>query len=213
MTAPRKRAPAKRTSRAAAPRQSQRERLRGRQRPSMPYRLLVDADDVAAAREALAKAQREARQVLQRDTSTQAQRKYAEKTVAETEAAVDACYETITLRALPPPRWEELEAAHPATPEQMARAREQRQAAQQRGEDPPEWPAYDDAEFWPAALAEVADGDMTVEDWRAFLAENVSTGEAAGLKRAVLQVQAQERVADPLVLPKGLTEILSSRSS
>lgn len=207
MTAPRKRAPAKRQPRkAAAPKQSQRDRLRGRPRPSLPYRILVAPDEVDEARQALAKAQEDARQVRLKAGRDSPAAKRAAKPVSDAEAAVDACYETIVLRALPPERIEELEAEHPPTAEQMEKAKAEREQAQQRGEQLPDWPSWNDDTYWPALLAECAtEAGMTADDWAGFLAENVSTGEAAGIKQAALAVNRLERVADPLVLPKGWT--------
>lgn len=213
MTAPRKRAPVKRTNRAAEPKQSQRERLLGRPRPTLPYRILVDTERVEAARTALAQAQQDARQVRMRDGSSEAQQKAAQQRVTEAEAEVDACYEIITLRALPPRRVEELEAAHPPTDEQVAKVRNERELAQQRGEQPPDWPSYNDDTLYPQLLAESVDGDMTADDWTVFLAENVSDAERRGLQIAALQVNRQERVADPAVLPKDWMSMLNSRLS
>lgn len=205
MTAPRKRAPAKRQPRkAAAPRQSQRDRLLGRPRPSLPYRILVAPDEVEQARAALAEVQVAARQARLGDNAAAAKR--AAQQVRAAEAVVDACYETIVLRALPPERIEELDAEHPPTAEQMDKAKAEREQAVQRGEQVPEWPSWNDATYWPALLAESAtEAGMTANEWAAFLAEHVSTGEAAGLKQAALAVNRLERVADPLVLPKGWT--------
>lgn len=179
----------------------------------MPYRLLVDETNVAQARQAFDDAQREHRVVRKREQEGSAAVKASAAKLADAEAKVDACYETLTLRALPPRRVAELEAAHPPTEAQMERAKAERERAKKLGEDIPPWPAWNDDTFWPALLAECVDGDMTADDWVGFLAENVSGGEAAGLKTAVLNVNTAERVADPLVLPKDLTRILSSRWS
>lgn len=206
MTAPRKRAPAKRT-RAAAP--SQRDRLLGRPRPSLPYRLLVDPDGAEAARAELARVQAQTRQVLLKQPEGSAAYRTAQKRRADAEAAADACYETIVLRALPPARLEQLEVEHPPTPEQRARVAEQRARAKENGEPEPDWPSWNDETYWPALLAECADNGMAAEDWATFLAEHVSTGEANGLKQAVLAVNRLERAADPLVLPKGWTPTIS----
>lgn len=195
--------------RAAKPAVSQRERLLGRQRPTLAHRVLVDADAVTAAREALAKAQREHRPVMLKSGSGSPAAKVALRKVEAAEAAVDACYETIMLRALPPRRIEELADQHPPTPEQMAKLKAERDKAQQRSEQPPDWPSWNEDTFWPALLAESVDGDMSVEDWAQFLAGNVSDGEGRSLKQAALAVNHQERVADPLVLPKGLTQMIS----
>lgn len=173
----------------------------------------MDADAAEQARAELARVQREARQVQVRANATAAEKQAAQDRIAAAAAAVDGCYETIVLRALPPRRVEQLEAEHPPTEEQMAKARADRERAQQRGEELPEWPQYDEDTFWPALLAESVDGDMTADDWEAFLTEHVSSGELVGLRMAALQVQHAERTADPVVLPKGLMQTLSSRWS
>jgi hypothetical protein len=165
----------------------------------------VDQAGAEAARVELARVQAETRPALVREAEGTPKHRQATRRRTDAEAAVDACYETLTLRALPPARWEELSAAHPPTAAQMDRCKAEREQAAKRGEEPLDWPSYDDATFWPAALAECVDGDMTGDDWTAFLAEHVSRGEVRGLKLAVLQVNTAERVADPLVLPKGWT--------
>lgn len=205
MTAPRKRAPAKRT-RAAAP--SQRDRLLGRPRPSLPYRLLVDPDGAEKARAELARVQAQTRQVLLKHAEGTPAYRTAQQRRADAEAAVEACYEVLVLRALPPARVAELEAEHPPTGQQMEQAKAEREQARQREEELPGWPNYADT-FWPALLAESVDGHMTAEDWTTFLAEHVSGGEAAGLRRALLSVNTAERAADPLVLPKDWTRTIS----
>lgn len=210
MAAPRKaatkRQPAKK---AAAPKQSPRDRLLGRPRPSLQHQLLVNPDGIEAARAQLSKVQAETRQTFVKEQEGSAAYKAAAKRRESAEAAVEACYETIVLRALPPQRVEQLETEHPPTAEQMERCRTQREQAKQRGEDLPDWPSWNDDTYWPALLAECAETDMTVEDWAAFLAQNVSDGEARSLKMAALQVNRQERVADPLVLPKGWMPTIS----
>lgn len=192
-----------------SPQRSQRERLLGRQRPTLPYRLLVDPDGVAKARADLASAQAELRQAQMRKAAASTVRA-AEAKVRRAEAKVDACYETIMLRAVSPVRMEQLAAEHPATEEQMAAARVEREQAVQRGEEPMPWPVYADS-FWPALLAECAtEVGMTAEEWAKFLAENLSSGELRGLRLALLNVNERERVADSLVIPKGLSQTLSS---
>lgn len=204
-------APRRRTT-AAAGGQPLRDRLLSRPRPSLPYTLLVDPPAAAQARAKLAAAQAEARQaMLQHGESSPAHRRAA-KRVADAEAAVEACYATITLTALPtggPVTMETLAAAHPPTQQQIEAAREARAQAAQRGQDQPPWPEWDEDAFIPAVLAECSDAGMSADEWREFLASHVSDGERRGLWRTVLAVNALERVADPLVLPKGSTRIRS----
>lgn len=198
---------------ATPPEKSQRDRLLGRPRPSSTHRLLVDPDAEPEARAELARVQREVRKVMQRDSSTQQDKEAATQRQEQAEAKLNACFETIILRALPPRRVEELEAAHPPTADQLARAKSERDQAQQRGEQSPEWPSWNEETFWPELLSEVVDNDMTTDDWTAFLSENVSSGERRSLQLAALQVNLQERAADPVVIPKGLMTTLNSALS
>jgi hypothetical protein len=136
----------------------------------------------------------------------------AQKQVADAQAKLDGCYETIVLRALPTSgqvTTEKLAAAHPPTDEQIAKVRTERDKAHNQGRDVPPWPEWNDDTFPPALLAACAESDMSEQDWREFLAEHVSDGEFHGLYMAALSVNERERVADPLVLPKGLTGMLS----
>lgn len=163
---------------------SLRKRLADRPRPHITYPLLVDVDELQAAQQRLEQARQEWRQlVLRGEDATQAQ-----AAVDEAQAAVDGCYAQIVLRALPPEQYEELIAAHPPTEAQRA-----------AGE------IWNVDSFRPALLAGCADGDMTAEDWAAFLAERCSQGERQELWVAALAVNEQARVAEPMVLPKGLT--------
>nr|MDT0660867.1 hypothetical protein [Micromonospora sp. DSM 115978] len=183
-----------------------------RQRPSMPYRLLLDAAQAEEARQRLATAQARQRQVRLRATGLDGVDPAQDETDREVEAAqaaLDDCYETLTLRALVPADLEELIGQHPPTEAQLAAAKTARAEARQRAEEPPPWPSWNDDTFRPALLEATVDGDMTVADWAGFLARNVSTGEARDLWRSALQVNQQPRQADGVVLPKGLMGILS----
>lgn len=194
----------------------QRGRLLSRPRPSIGYPLLVvDQADLARAQAELAAAKADQRQVVLAAKSAKptAASRRADQRVTDAQAAVDRCYETIVLTALPTAgevTAEKLAAAHPPTDAQMAKAAKDRAEAAQRGEPPPPWPAWDDDTFRPALLAACCGNGMTAADWATFLAGHVSDGEAGGLWRACLAVNERERVADPLVIPKGSTAMLSS---
>jgi multidrug efflux pump subunit AcrA (membrane-fusion protein) len=197
---------------AAASQQSQRERLLRRPRPSISYRLVVDPDRLAKAREELDRVKARTRQTLLRAAEGSAEYRRARRQLDAAQAEVDSCYETIVLRALPTAgevTVEKLKAAHPPTPEQLERAKAERDAARRRGEPEPPWPEWNEDTFPAALLAACAESDMTEDDWRTFLGSNVSTGEYSGLWQAVLAVNALERVADPLVLPKDWMGMLS----
>lgn len=211
---------------------SQRDRLLGRQRPSLPYRLLVDPDGVAVAQQAIERAQQVLRQTrlavaeaglaeqAQQQAGDETERVAAQASVAEAEAereaaanalaaaqaALEGCYETILLRALPltgEVTVESLIAEHPPTPDQMAKAKREREEARRLGDPVPPWPSWNDDTFRPALLAATADGDMTAEDWSTMLGDRMSTGEVRGLWAACMAVNLLGRAADPVVLPKG----------
>lgn len=190
----------------------QRARLLGRARPSLSYRLLVDAEGAERAQLALSRARSADRQVRLAERGEDAS-EAAARGVTEAEAELSACYEAIRLRALPLAGAVTVEAlikAHPPTPAQLAAARAEREEAQQRGEAPPDWPMWDDDTFRPALLAaSAADAGMSADDWTTFLAEHVSVGEALGLWHACLSINQQQRIADPVVLPKGSMGILN----
>ncbi|KXK63352.1 hypothetical protein AWW66_03295 [Micromonospora rosaria] len=190
----------------------QRERLLGRSRPSVPYRMLVDEAGAARAQEALAVAQRHLRQVTLADRSPEE--------VAEAHARVDAasreldgCYETVVLRALPlvgEVTAESLIADHPPSEEQMAAVKAKREEARRAGDELPPWPAWDDATFRPALLAASAEGaGMSAADWAEMLSTRMSAGEVRGLWAACVAINLTGRAAEPVVLPKGSTRMPS----
>lgn len=162
-------------------------RLAGRQRPTLVYPLLVDADAHVEAVTALDEAVRAWRQVALRDDND-SERLAAQSTVDAARAAVDACFEQIRLQAMPPAEYERLIAAHPPTDEQRG-----------KGE------IWNPDSFRAALLAACTAGDMTEQDWAEFLAERCSTAERQGLFVAALAVNEQERVAESLTVPKGWT--------
>lgn len=170
---------------------SLKQRLAGRQRPTLVYPLLVDGDRHVEAVAALDEAVRAWRQVALRDVED-AERAAAQSTVDAARAEVDGCFEQIVLRAMPPADYERLIAAHPPTDEQRG-----------KGE------IWDPGSFRPALLAACAAGDMTEQDWAEFLAERCSAAERQGLYVAALAVNEQERVAESVSVPKGWTQIRS----
>ncbi|MFI2663738.1 hypothetical protein [Micromonospora carbonacea] len=191
---------------------AQRERLLGRPLPSVSYRLLVDQDGAAAAQEALAVAQRHLRQVTLADRSPE-DVAAAHARVDAAARAVDACYETIVLTALPlvgEVTTESLIAAHPPTDAQMAAAKTDRDKARHAGEEVPPWPAWNDATFRPALLAASAQtAGMSEQDWAVMLGERMSAGEVRGLWAACVAINLTGRAAEPVVLPKGWTRTSS----
>lgn len=188
--------------RAAKPQQSQRDRLLGRPRPSVRYPLLVDPEGAEALRPDLEAAQRALRHAIMREDDDAKRR--AERRLKAVRDRLERCYEMVLLQALPPDELEALGAAHPPTAEQMDAARRERDEAQRRNEEPPPWPVVNDATYYPELLARCAvEAGMTADDWTKLLSERVSEGERRGLRMAVMSVNASERAAEAMVLPKG----------
>lgn len=176
----------------------QRDRLMARPRPSISYPMRVA--DPAQARLQLEKVQQQVRQVVLRHDKDTPEYAAAQQRLADAQAEVDACYETVVLTAMHPAAYEQLKAEHPPTAEQLAQA--------QTDGDPP--PDVDVATFVPAVLAAGCDNGMSAEDWAAFLAENCAEGERQELRAVALAVNERPRLAEQMVLPKGSTMTLSS---
>lgn len=158
---------------------SQRDRLMGRTRPSDTYHLPVEDDTdaraaVEAAREALSVAQ------MRLDERAAEAVGEAEAALADANERLAACYEPVLIRAMEPNQFEALAAEHPARKDRNERWNE---------------------ETFPRALffASVV-GDMTSEDWAAFLTERCSEGERNGLYLTAKIVNA--RMPDGSI-PKG----------
>ena len=150
-----------------------RERLLARKRPSFRYQLAV-VDDTDAIAEMLA-----AKEVL--DTAGYRTDDGAEQAVAAAETrlekartAVEACYETVTLTAMPPVDFEKLL----AKPEYAARD----------GKDE----KWNQDTFPPAVfLACVDDDELTSEEWATFTTENLAKGERESLFLAAVGINAR----------------------
>lgn len=96
------------------------------------------------------------------------------------EDAHAACFERIRFAALAAPDFEALIAAHPPIKDEHR---------------------WNPVTFEPALVTACAQGDMTEQDWTAFLAsDRCSTGELAALFDAALRAQVRPRNAS---LPKG----------
>jgi hypothetical protein len=154
------------------------ERLKGRQRPTVVHHLLMDDDTAARAALALANQEWEL-STLRTDTTPEATAA-AKQAVADAQAAVDACYEPITMRALPPEVFEELAAQHPPRKDKEER--------------------WNDATFPRAVFLASVEGEMTEEEWVAFLDTQCSQGERTVLGIAALGVNARWPSGD---IPKG----------
>lgn len=148
---------------------TQADRLRGRKRPVSIYHLLVEEDDTAAraavssASEALELAQ------LRADDGAPQAVKDAQKALDKAQRALDACYEPIPIRALSPKAFEALVAEHPSKDKDQA------------------W-----AETFPRALfLACVEGDLTEQEWNAFLDDQCSQGERLALHQEALNVNAR----------------------
>lgn len=172
----------------------QRDRLLARPRPSFPYPVRVD--DPAEARQKLQKVQQETRQAKLRHDKGSEEYEAAEQRLADAQAEVDACYETVAITAMHPAEYEQLKADHPPTEAQLA-----------EGGDPP--PDVNVDTFVPAVLAAGCDNGMTAEDWATFLGGRCSDGERQELRTVALAINERPRFAEPMVLPKGSTTIPS----
>lgn len=189
--------------------ESTRGRLLARQRPTLSYPLLVDHAGAHAAQVRLNDGQAQLRQLILSGAKTSsAEYKRVVAELAQAQAQLQACYELITLQALPTDgdvTVEKLIAAHPPSAAQLAEARKERDVAKQRGDELPNWPQWDADTFQPALLEACTAADMSAADWTTFLTTNLSQGERIGLWKAALAVNSLERVADAVVLPKGWT--------
>jgi hypothetical protein len=140
-----------------------RERFLARRRPTVDYQLAVVDDTDALAELAAAKEALDAARFRDDDGAGQAVAD-AEKRVAKARRALEACYEPVTLTALPPVEFEALV----AKPEYAPR----------EGQDE-KW----NADTFPRAcfLACVDTSDLTTEEWAEFVDSSLSQGERESL--------------------------------
>jgi hypothetical protein len=139
------------------------DRLAARRRPTASYALRIEDDTTARSELAAARAAGD------------------ESRVVAAQEAVEACYEQVTLTALPPVELEALIAAHPTPPKGTK--------------------IFNPVTFIPALLAVSVDSDVTEEDWSGYYTSGAMTaGEVADLFEAVWRLNY--RTPDPSV-PKG----------
>jgi hypothetical protein len=151
-----------------------RERLLARKRPTFDYQFAVDDDTDAVAELNAAKEALDRAGFRDDDGAAQAVAD-AEARLAAARAAVEACYEPVTLTALLPADFEALV----ALPEHAPR----------EGKDE-KW----NGETFPRACFMACvdtSGDMSAEDWAAFATENVSAGERESLRLAAISLNAR----------------------
>lgn len=171
-----------------SPKASQRDRLMGRELPSVAHAIAVK-DPTAAIRSC----NRAERVLLHAERSGDAEAiKRTKAALGRAQRKVDACYEVLTVRALLPGAYEALIADHPPTPEQVAAA-----------PAPHEAPQWNRETFRAALLAACVDNDMTEDDWNTWLTEHASRGEGQRLFVAALAVNENERLPESVMLPKG----------
>jgi hypothetical protein len=151
-----------------------RERLLARKRPSVPYQLAVVDDTDAVAELAAAKEALDAAGYRVDEGAEQAVAE-AEARLEKARAAVEACYEPVTLTAMLPAAFEELIA--------------QPEHAPREGKDE-RW----NADTFPRACFLACaddDGDMSAQDWDTFTVENVSQGERESMFMAAVGINAR----------------------
>lgn len=136
------------------------DRLAARRRPTAPYSLRIEDDSTARAELAAASSAGD------------------EGRVVAAQGAVEACYEQVTLTALPPVDLEALIAAHPP-PAGVGKI-------------------FNPRTFVPALLAASVGSDVTEDDWSEYYTSGaMTTGEVSDLFEAVWQLNY--RVPDPSV--------------
>ncbi|ASU83583.1 hypothetical protein CDO52_12980 [Nocardiopsis gilva YIM 90087] len=164
-----------------------RERLLARERPSVTYPLRVaSVSETSEAEAELAAAKRSLRIWEAQDTPDRAKLAKAKKTVERAQAARDACYAEIVLRALPVRDFEKLQDAYPE-PED--------------GEDTAARREADEA-YLRAVFHASVDSDLTEVEWDQVIAENLSTGERNELFQLALGINGRTRAPGGGV-PKG----------
>lgn len=141
---------------------SLKDRLATRKRPSITYQLRIDDDTVAQSELVAARVADD------------------EGRIVAAQSAVEACYEQVTITALPPAELEELLQANPPPPAEQGKK------------------LFNPVTFVPALLAVCvqADPPVTEEDWAEFTTTGAMTaGEVAGLFNTAWELNY--RIPDP----------------
>lgn len=154
-------------------RAGRRERLLARRRPRVVHQLAVE-DDTAAVAELSAAKDELATASFRSDEAMEEAVSAAEKRVAKARRTVEACYEPLTLTAMPPAEFEALI----AKPEYAPREGKTEQ-----------W----NGETFPRAcfLACVDTSDLSPDEWEAFVDGSLSQGERDALFLAAISVNAR----------------------
>lgn len=163
---------------------SLRERLLSRPRPSGSYPLRIDDD--TEARKDVEQAQALLRIMeIQGGAADQGAVRKARSALKKAESRLQACYEFVTLRALPPDDFEALVGAHKpreATTDQL----------------------WNNETFPNACLLACAESDLSEQDWELVWTKVLSNAERIELSNAAIRVNV--RVPDSS-LPKGWAQI------
>jgi hypothetical protein len=138
------------------------DRLAGRQRPAATHALRIEDDTVARVELVAARAAED------------------ESRVVAAQEAIEACYEQVTITALPPADMEALLAEHP--PPEGSKGQK----------------IFNPATFVPALLAACVESDVAEEDWAVYVTTGAMTiGEVSALFDAVWSLNY--RAPDPSV--------------
>lgn len=149
---------------------SLRDRLRGRERPSVPYRLPVA--NLAGPVRALELAAQAWRVTLLRTDEGAAEAVAAARAVFDAaQEALDACYEEINMRALAPDDFELLVGEHPPREEDDGK--------------------YNPETFPLAVFLACAPADLPEKEWVEFLKSNVSSVEREELLELGIHVNTR----------------------
>lgn len=139
------------------------DRLATRKRPTTTHSLRIDDDKVARSELAAAVAAGD------------------EARIVAARLAVEACYEQLTLTALPPVKFETLLEDHPPPPAEKAQK------------------MFNPATFVPALLAACVDSDVDEATWTEYTTTGAMTiGEKAALFQAAWDINYREPSADLL---------------
>lgn len=168
------------------------ERLRKRRRPSLPYHLLdVSPEELVKAQERVTEAEKRHRLAVNRENpakpETVKELSTAKRALTAAVKRLEGCWQTFTLTAMEPDRYEKLKAAHPPTAEQV--------------EAGDEW---NRVTLRPALLEECTEG-MTAAQWAEVLATSFAEGERQEIFTTALAINQGARVVESTVLPKDWT--------
>lgn len=166
------------------------ERLKKRNRPSLPFHLLdVSPEELTKAQERVTEAEKRHRYAVNREDpakpETVKELTAAKRAMAAAVKRFEACWQTFTLTAMEPDEYEALKSAHPPTPEQATAGDE-----------------WNRDTLRPALLEECTEG-MTAKQWAEVLATNFAEGERQEIFTTVLAINEGARVVESTVLPKG----------